>query len=200
MILGGLGFGLVNPPLASTAVGVVPPRRAGMASGSNSTFRQMGIAAGIAMLGTLFSNKVRDDVLAKATTVPGVRAGQVVGAIQSGQIGRVLRQLPPTPAAGRADHPVGLHHRPERDPARGGHHRDRRPAHLSDLDPAQGLRAARPHPGRRLSRRQPASGRGSPRRVRVSDTTSYPVDVVGAGAAATPRAPAPGSCGGCRRR
>ena len=57
MIVGGLGIGLVNPPLASTAVGVVAPQRAGMASGINSTFRQVGIATGIALLGTLFSNK-----------------------------------------------------------------------------------------------------------------------------------------------
>jgi hypothetical protein len=39
MIVGGVGIGIVNPPLASTAVGVVPPQRAGMASGINSTFR-----------------------------------------------------------------------------------------------------------------------------------------------------------------
>ena len=50
-IVGGLGAGLVNPPLASTAIGVVPPAKAGMASGVNSTFRQIGIAAGIAALG-----------------------------------------------------------------------------------------------------------------------------------------------------
>jgi predicted MFS family arabinose efflux permease len=42
MIVGGVGVGIVNPPLASTAVGVVPPQRAGMASGINSTFRQVG--------------------------------------------------------------------------------------------------------------------------------------------------------------
>src|SRR5579862_6558629 len=39
MIVGGIGVGLVNPPLASTAVGVVAPQRADMASGINSTFR-----------------------------------------------------------------------------------------------------------------------------------------------------------------
>ena len=37
MIVAGAGAGLVNPPLASTAVGVVPPRQAGMASGISST-------------------------------------------------------------------------------------------------------------------------------------------------------------------
>jgi EmrB/QacA subfamily drug resistance transporter len=96
MILGGLGVGLVNPPLASTAVGVVSPERAGMASGINSTFRQVGIATGIALLGTLFSNKVRDEVLAKVAAVSGLssRASQIAGAVQTGQIGRVIGQLP----------------------------------------------------------------------------------------------------------
>ena len=52
---GRVGVGMVNPPLASTAVGVVPPQRAGMASGISSTFGQVGIATGIALLGTLSS-------------------------------------------------------------------------------------------------------------------------------------------------
>jgi MFS family permease len=55
MIVGGVGVGLVNPPLASTAVGVVAPQQAGMASGINSTFRQVGTATGSALLGTLFT-------------------------------------------------------------------------------------------------------------------------------------------------
>src|SRR5271155_192598 len=53
-IVSGLGGGMVNPPLASTAIGVVPPQKAGMASGVNATFRQIGIAAGIAALGSIF--------------------------------------------------------------------------------------------------------------------------------------------------
>lgn len=43
-IVAGVGAGLINVPLASTAVGVVAPERAGMASGINSTFRQIGIS------------------------------------------------------------------------------------------------------------------------------------------------------------
>ena len=57
-IVGGIGIGLVNPPLASTAVSVVPPQRAGMASGINNTFRQVGIATGIAALGAIFQDKI----------------------------------------------------------------------------------------------------------------------------------------------
>ena len=105
MIVGGLGVGLVNPPLASTAVGVVPPRQAGMASGINSTFRQVGIATGIALLGTLFSNDVRDLVQTKVAAVPGLAHSgpRIAGAVQSGEIGHVIATLP-----GQARQAVGL--------------------------------------------------------------------------------------------
>jgi EmrB/QacA subfamily drug resistance transporter len=57
-VLAGAGVGLVNPPLASTAIGVVPHERSGMASGINSTFRQVGIATGIAGLGAVFQHVI----------------------------------------------------------------------------------------------------------------------------------------------
>jgi predicted MFS family arabinose efflux permease len=58
LIVAGAGTGFVNAPLASTAVGVVPPQDAGMASGINSTFRQVGIAVAIAALGSIFATKL----------------------------------------------------------------------------------------------------------------------------------------------
>jgi EmrB/QacA subfamily drug resistance transporter len=96
MIVGGAGVGMVNPPLASTAVGVVEPERSGMASGINSTFRQVGIATGIALLGTLFSNKVRSEVQAGISGVPGLaqHGSQLAQAVQSGQVGAATRSLP----------------------------------------------------------------------------------------------------------
>jgi predicted MFS family arabinose efflux permease len=96
MIVGGLAVGLVNPPLASTAVGVVQPQRAGMASGINSTFRQVGIATGIALLGSLFSNQVRANVTSMANAVPGLagKGPQIAGAVQSGQVSNLLSRLP----------------------------------------------------------------------------------------------------------
>ena len=51
LVLAGVGLGLINPTLASTAVSVVPPWRGGMASGMNSTCREAGTTAGIAVLG-----------------------------------------------------------------------------------------------------------------------------------------------------
>jgi hypothetical protein len=71
LLVSGIGIGMINPPLASTAVGVVPVARAGMASGVNSTFRQVGIATGIAALGSIFSQRVADAVR------PGLVAGHV---------------------------------------------------------------------------------------------------------------------------
>jgi EmrB/QacA subfamily drug resistance transporter len=57
-LLAGVGIGFVNAPLASTAVSVVPPQQAGMASGINNTFRQVGIATGIAALGAIFQSTI----------------------------------------------------------------------------------------------------------------------------------------------
>jgi EmrB/QacA subfamily drug resistance transporter len=101
MIVGGAGVGLVNPPLASTAVGVVTPDRAGMASGINSTFRQVGIATGIALLGTLFSNRVASEVRSGAAANPALapHSRQLASAIQSGRVGEFVQTLP---AAARA--------------------------------------------------------------------------------------------------
>ncbi len=65
MVAGG-GIGLVNPALATAAVGVVEPQRAGMASGINSTFRQVGIATGIAALGAVFQHHVESSFRAAA--------------------------------------------------------------------------------------------------------------------------------------
>ena len=67
MAIAGAGSGLVNPPLASTAVGVVQPQDAGMASGINSTFRQIGIATSVAVLGSIFDSKVAGATAATLT-------------------------------------------------------------------------------------------------------------------------------------
>jgi EmrB/QacA subfamily drug resistance transporter len=82
-IVSGLGAGLVNPPLASTAIGVVPPDRAGMASGVNNTFRQVGIAAGIAALGSVFTSAI-------ARHLPGALPPSLAGSAPA--LGNALRQ------------------------------------------------------------------------------------------------------------
>ncbi len=62
-ILAGIGIGIINPVLASATVAVVPAERSGMASGSSSTFRQVGIATGIAGLGAVFLRQIRPNTV-----------------------------------------------------------------------------------------------------------------------------------------
>ncbi|HEY5059550.1 MAG TPA: MFS transporter [Gaiellaceae bacterium] len=61
-IVGGIGIGFVNAPLAQTAVSVAPRAQAGMASGINNTFRQVGIATGIAALGAVFQDRIKSEL------------------------------------------------------------------------------------------------------------------------------------------
>jgi EmrB/QacA subfamily drug resistance transporter len=104
-LIAGFGSGMVNPPLASTAVGVVEPQRAGMASGVNTTFRQVGVAAGIAALGTVFASSINQQ-LAQALAHSSISAGRLASisaAIRAGNfsqaIGAVPSQLRTTVAA-----------------------------------------------------------------------------------------------------
>ncbi|GGU81592.1 MFS transporter [Streptomyces albospinus] len=60
LAVSGLGIGAAMPVLVSAALGAAPPARAGMASGAVNTFRQLGFAFGIAVLGTVFGQAMRD--------------------------------------------------------------------------------------------------------------------------------------------
>jgi EmrB/QacA subfamily drug resistance transporter len=80
-LVAGVGAGFINVPLASTAVGVVEPARAGMASGINSTFRQVGIATGVAALGAIFSHHVTGAKQPVVGFVNGLNALMLVGAV-----------------------------------------------------------------------------------------------------------------------
>ncbi|HEY3018733.1 MAG TPA: MFS transporter, partial [Solirubrobacteraceae bacterium] len=93
-IAAGFGVGLINPPLATTQVGVVPPQRSGMASGIGNTFRQVGIATGIAALGAIFQHAVTAKTLDALGSGPRL-GGDVGSALSSGNLGGVLRALPP---------------------------------------------------------------------------------------------------------
>jgi EmrB/QacA subfamily drug resistance transporter len=78
-LIGGAGVGLVNAPLGSTAIQVAPPQKAGMASGINSTFRQIGIATGIAAYGALFQHLLATKATGPLARVPAevLASGQV---------------------------------------------------------------------------------------------------------------------------
>ncbi|HEX3839617.1 MAG TPA: MFS transporter [Acidimicrobiales bacterium] len=74
-IVAGLGIGIANPVMASASVAVVPPPRSGMASGSANTFRQVGIATGIAGLGAVYQSQILQKTL---STLSQTTAGRQV--------------------------------------------------------------------------------------------------------------------------
>lgn len=87
LVVSGIAVGMINPPLASTAVGVVETARSGMASGANSTFRQVGIATGIAALGSIFSRQVTDAVRPELQgKVPDQALDGLTAALSGGQV------------------------------------------------------------------------------------------------------------------
>jgi hypothetical protein len=88
---------MVNPPLASTAVGVVTPERSGMASGVNTTFRQIGIAVGIAVYATVFSTALQNGLRRSLSRIPSAsgHVAQVVTAVKEGQAAMILARTPP---------------------------------------------------------------------------------------------------------
>jgi EmrB/QacA subfamily drug resistance transporter len=92
-LVAGVGIGFGNAPLASTAVSVVEPRRAGMASGINNTFRQVGIATGIAGLGAIFQSQVTS-YLAASGQVPAAQVPRFAQAVSSGATQQALLAVP----------------------------------------------------------------------------------------------------------
>jgi EmrB/QacA subfamily drug resistance transporter len=72
LLLTGAGIGLANPAIASTALGVVPVERSGMASGISNTFRIGGLATGVAALGAVFQHRVSASLEASLGYLPAV--------------------------------------------------------------------------------------------------------------------------------
>ena len=92
-IVAGASIGLLNPVIADVAVSVVPKEQSGMASGINDTFRQVGIALGIAVWGAVFlargSSKVEE-----LTGLGGDRSRELVEAVSSGNLDSAVASVP----------------------------------------------------------------------------------------------------------
>ncbi|HLM94707.1 MAG TPA: hypothetical protein VK283_00245, partial [Acidimicrobiales bacterium] len=103
-VVTGIGIGTVNPVLASAAISVVPPERSGMASGANNTFRQVGIATGIAGLGAVFQSQIQQKTLAGLGASPTGREVLARGgaalkqAITGGGVREAAAAIPSAPA------------------------------------------------------------------------------------------------------
>ena len=61
-LVAGIGIGITNPGIGQAAIAVVPVEKSGMGSGINTTFRQVGIATGVAGLGAVFQSNVNSKI------------------------------------------------------------------------------------------------------------------------------------------
>jgi EmrB/QacA subfamily drug resistance transporter len=99
-LVAGAGVGLLNPVIAAVAVSVVPNQHSGMAAGINDTFRQVGIAVGIAVWGAILVGRGADKVaelLAGTPAASGERPRELLEAASSGNLDQALAAVaPPT--------------------------------------------------------------------------------------------------------
>jgi EmrB/QacA subfamily drug resistance transporter len=91
-VVAGIGIGTTNPGIGQAAIAVVPVHKSGMGSGINTTFRQVGIATGVAALGAIFQSRV-DSKLTELLPHAPAGLGEVVAS--SGSRGVAALQLPP---------------------------------------------------------------------------------------------------------
>ncbi|GAB3281557.1 DHA2 family efflux MFS transporter permease subunit [Kineosporia babensis] len=82
----GVGFGMINAPITSTAVSGMPPAQAGLAAAVASTSRQVGTTVGVALVGSVYTASLRGtgDSLVAAHTGWAVVAGCAVLALVFG--------------------------------------------------------------------------------------------------------------------
>ena len=91
----GLGVGLASAQLTSVILSEIPPRESGQASGMQSTFRQVGAAVGIALLGTVLSAGLRTGTAENLAAIPGLPSIAQEGIVEAvaGSAGQVLPAL-----------------------------------------------------------------------------------------------------------
>jgi predicted MFS family arabinose efflux permease len=97
-LVAGAGVGLLNPVIADVAVSVVPKEQSGMAAGINDTFRQVGVAVGIAVWGAIFVGRGADKVgelTAGTPAASGERPRELVEAASSGNLDQALATVAP---------------------------------------------------------------------------------------------------------
>jgi EmrB/QacA subfamily drug resistance transporter len=96
-VVAGAGVGLLNPVIADVAVSVVPKERSGMAAGINDTFRQLGVAVGIAAWGAIFVGRGAQrtaELAAGSPAASGDRPRELVEAASSGNLDQALAAVP----------------------------------------------------------------------------------------------------------
>jgi len=97
----GIGIGLATAQLTSVILVEVPPRDSGQASGMQSTFRQIGSAFGIALVGTVLATSLGTLSADRLTSVPGLPPQAVEGIAEAmkASAGQIINQQADQPGS-----------------------------------------------------------------------------------------------------
>ena len=96
-LVAGVGIGLLNPVIADVALSVVPKERSGMAAGINDTFRQVGVAVGVAAWGAIFLGRGANTISTLTAGTPAAADNhprQLLEAALDGRLGSALAAVP----------------------------------------------------------------------------------------------------------
>jgi EmrB/QacA subfamily drug resistance transporter len=80
MVLASIGTGILNPSISGLALSSVPPQMSGLAAGVNDTFRQAGIAVGVAAFGAMVPAGAALGDGSASSYVDGLHTAMLVGA------------------------------------------------------------------------------------------------------------------------
>jgi predicted MFS family arabinose efflux permease len=86
MFVSGCGAGIVNGEVARVSMTVIPPARAGMASGIGGTVRFSGIVIGFAVLAAILFQGIASATAGAAATSPSLDAAQLAHQIAAGNL------------------------------------------------------------------------------------------------------------------
>jgi EmrB/QacA subfamily drug resistance transporter len=86
MSITGLGAGLLNGETTKVGMTVIPPERAGMASGVSGTMRFTGIVLGFAALGVVLFSRIASDITTALPTMNDAERFRLIRAVVSGDL------------------------------------------------------------------------------------------------------------------
>ncbi len=166
LLLMGIGNGLIMSPMTTAIMGTVPAPRAGMASATSNTMRQVGSVFGIAVLGNLVTRPITDQTLAavRVLHLPPALTGGIMTAVREGR-DLASGKLPPGVDGAALQHVVkkrfrgGLHLGHARRPVGERHHAAGRRAHSPGHHSRHGSASCRRPRSRRPKEARRARGR-----------------------------------------
>ena len=94
MMLAGIGGGVLNSEVVEVGISVIPPTRAGMASGMSGTIRFSGLVIGFAALGAILVSCISSVVIADPTSARLDDAAEFVRHVAAGNLGGASNILP----------------------------------------------------------------------------------------------------------